>query len=105
MLSRLTSLWRTTPSRLTTSVTPLNTTTSSCISRLALAQQIRGSKHPSYGGKKLPGYLIPRQAEKTSHLKQKLKMKWFRLKIGKGGQRPGRPRYGRDDFILSKMNL
>ncbi|KAI8820573.1 uncharacterized protein EV422DRAFT_531441 [Fimicolochytrium jonesii] len=70
-----------------------------------LLQQTRGSKHPSYGGKKLPGYILPKLRERTSGLKQKLKMKWFRMKIGKTGQRPRRPRYGRDDFILSKMNL
>ncbi|KAI8917813.1 hypothetical protein DFJ77DRAFT_423409, partial [Powellomyces hirtus] len=71
----------------------------------SLASQTRGSKHPSYGGKKLPGYLLPHQSEKTAHLKQHLKMKWHRLKVGKAGQRPRRPRYGRDDFILSKLNM
>ncbi|KAJ3174640.1 hypothetical protein HDU87_007012 [Geranomyces variabilis] len=70
-----------------------------------LASQSRGSKHPSYNGKKLPGYLLPHQSEKTSHLKQMLKMKWHRLKAGKAGQRPKSPRYGRDDFVLSKMNM
>ncbi|KAJ3167118.1 hypothetical protein HDU88_002455 [Geranomyces variabilis] len=70
-----------------------------------LASQSRGSKHPSYNGKKLPGYLLPHQSEKTSHLKQMLKMKWHRLKAGKAGQRPKAPRYGRDDFVLSKMNM
>ncbi|KAJ3160128.1 hypothetical protein HDU86_000964 [Geranomyces michiganensis] len=70
-----------------------------------LASQVRGSKHPSYNGKKLPGYLLPHQSEKTAHLKQMLKMKWHRLKAGKAGQRPKAPRYGRDDFVLSKMNM
>ncbi|KAI9103844.1 hypothetical protein DFS34DRAFT_576379 [Phlyctochytrium arcticum] len=71
----------------------------------ALLQFVRGSKYSANGGKKLPGYILPRQSRKTALLKQHLKMKWFRLKIGTSGQRPGRPRYGRDDFILSKMNL
>ncbi|KAI9003107.1 hypothetical protein BC832DRAFT_576962 [Gaertneriomyces semiglobifer] len=71
----------------------------------ALSLQTRGSKYPSYGGRKLPGYILPKQSRKTALLIQKLKMKFFRLKLGKSQQRPKRPRYGRDDFILSKMNV
>ncbi|EGF80858.1 hypothetical protein BATDEDRAFT_24315 [Batrachochytrium dendrobatidis JAM81] len=70
-----------------------------------LLQAMRGSKYPSYGGKRLRGYILPKQSEKTAILKKMLKMKWFRIRKGSTGQRPKKPLYGRDDFILGKMNV
>ncbi|KAL2915081.1 hypothetical protein HK105_205405 [Polyrhizophydium stewartii] len=68
-------------------------------------QQLRGSRYPSYGGKRLPGYILPKQSEPTAILKKMLKMKFFRLKRGKAGQRPRPPGYGRQDGCISKMNI
>ena len=41
----------------------------------------RGSKYPSYGGKKLPSFILPKQKNKTSHLKQALKVNLDIIKI------------------------
>ncbi|KAI9203734.1 uncharacterized protein BJ171DRAFT_509428 [Polychytrium aggregatum] len=66
---------------------------------------IRGSKYSSNEGKKLPGYILPKQKAKTNILKTMIRARWFRMRIGKQGQRPRRPGYGHNDSILSKMNI
>eukprot|EP00842_Homolaphlyctis_polyrhiza_P002688 jgi/Hompol1/341/HPOL_004243-RA len=68
-------------------------------------QALRGSKYTNNKKKRLPGYILPKQSSPTATLKKMLKMKFFRLKRGKAGQRPKAPAYGRNDFIMSKMNF
>ncbi|KAI8908539.1 hypothetical protein EDD86DRAFT_207939 [Gorgonomyces haynaldii] len=64
---------------------------------------VRGKKYAAV--ENMPGYLLPKQSRKTSFLTKSLKMKFFRLRRGKQGQRPRRPNYGFNDFNLSKMNI
>ncbi|KAI8618462.1 hypothetical protein BC830DRAFT_1108744 [Chytriomyces sp. MP71] len=73
-------------------------------SPLAL-QQSRNIVYKKTPDAQLPGYILPKQASKTSFYTKMLKMKFLRMRFGKQGQRPRQPRYGRDDGILSKMNF
>ncbi|KAI8810242.1 hypothetical protein BJ742DRAFT_675885, partial [Cladochytrium replicatum] len=68
-------------------------------------QQVAQKHVPARDSKKLPGYLLPKQKARTEILKTMLKAKFFRMRIGKTGQRPKRLRYGRDDRVVSKMNI
>ncbi|KAJ3218682.1 hypothetical protein HDU67_004464 [Dinochytrium kinnereticum] len=70
-----------------------------------LLQQPRLLSYAKKANEDLPGYILPRQRTKTSWLKKSMKMKFFRMRFGKSGQRPKQPRYGRDDAVLSKMNI
>ncbi|KAJ3396552.1 hypothetical protein HDU92_002732 [Lobulomyces angularis] len=79
--------------------------TSTCCYKLSpLSFQIRGAKHSSKQHK-LVGYILPKQKRKSSMYTKSLKFKWFRLKAGVTGQRERQPGYGRNDKILSKMNI
>ncbi|TPX53419.1 hypothetical protein SeMB42_g00800 [Synchytrium endobioticum] len=62
-------------------------------------------KYPKYDGQQLPGYILPRTRRKGAWYGHKLKMKWYRLRFGKTGQRGRRPGYGKHLHILSKCNI
>ncbi|KAJ3288906.1 hypothetical protein HDU79_004471 [Rhizoclosmatium sp. JEL0117] len=85
--------------------TTLRTTLSGFASFSSQLQQTRSITYKKTPGSQLPGYILPKQASKTSFYTKMLKMKFLRLRFGKQGQRARQPRYGRDDSILSKMNF
>ncbi|KAI8849433.1 hypothetical protein BC829DRAFT_391738, partial [Chytridium lagenaria] len=64
-----------------------------------LRPQIRFLTYEKKSNSDLPGYILPRQRTKTSWYKKMLRMKFFRMRFGKSGQRPRQPRYGRDDGV------
>ncbi|KAH6573620.1 hypothetical protein BASA62_002880 [Batrachochytrium salamandrivorans] len=68
---------------LSMSATGVAGSSAACMFPPLVMQTMRGSKYPKYGGKRLPGYILPKQSEKTAILKKMLKMKWLRLRKGK----------------------